>query len=209
MDIGTGLGLVPASSRDRISLHKLRDVSPHDGIVQSRSLCILIFSCLSQPFSGNQHGQIMAPGEVWGQPGHLIPVSQHSPLVTQSSVRGPGVRLTSSDMRPGTEDTGALGVGILTLSPDMSAVPAVIITVQVYSRCYCLFVCRFTGQNICRHNALHPPTLQICFRFRWRVCPHKTHPDPGRGQVLSFYFFYSYNEFDFLPQPPVYICWLV
>lgn len=64
---------------------------------------------ISQPFSGNHQTQIMVPGEVWGQPGHLIPVSQHSPLVTLHSVRGPGVRLTSGDMRPGTEERRTLG----------------------------------------------------------------------------------------------------
>ena len=49
------------------------------------------------------------------------PVSQSRGISLQS-VRGPGVRLTSDDMRLVTEDTGALGVGILTLSPDICAV---------------------------------------------------------------------------------------
>ena len=118
---------------------------------------------------------------MWGQPGHLIWVTTLPAGHAAAECPGPGERLTSGDMRPGTEDR-SLGVGILTLSPDS---PVIVTSVQC--RCYCLFVARFAKQNICRHNALHPPTLQMRFRFRWRVCPHKSHPDPA-DKLLDLHF---------------------
>ena len=118
---------------------------------------------------------------MWGQPGHLIWVTTFPAGHAAAECPGPGERLTSGDMRLGTEDR-SLGVGILTLSPDS---PVIVTSVQC--RCYYLFVCRFAKQNICRHNALHPPTLQMRFRFRWRVCPHKSHPDPA-DKLLDLHF---------------------
>ena len=55
---------------------------------------------------------------MWGQPGHLICVTTFPAGHGAAECPGAAERLTSGDMRPGTEDR-SLGVGILTLSPDM------------------------------------------------------------------------------------------
>ena len=54
---------------------------------------------------------------MWGQPGHLICVTTLPAGHGAAECPGAAERLTSGDMRPGTEDR-SLGVGILTLSSD-------------------------------------------------------------------------------------------